>query len=111
VPASRLRSILMPVSPGTKVGYLVNLVSVPQDPDAALTNNKVLPEQGGSPLASLLMLVANGEEEDQGRVLIFQTIIQLQLLVRCRMYGTHSSTWFNHQNCTTGFYILTSYPL
>jgi hypothetical protein len=53
--------------------YLVNLVSVPQDPDAALTNNKVLPEQGGSPLTSLLMLVArNNEEEDEGKDFIFQ---------------------------------------
>jgi hypothetical protein len=49
--------------------YLVNLVSVPQDPDATLTN-KVLPEQEGSPLARLLLLAARNKEEgeeDEGR--------------------------------------------
>jgi hypothetical protein len=79
------------------MGYLVNLVSVPQDPDAALTNNKVLPEQGGSPLTRLLMLVArNGEEEDEGKDFFFQAAIQLQLLMRYSMYGVHFSTWPNH---------------
>jgi hypothetical protein len=51
--------------------YLVNLVSVPQDPDAALTN-KVLPEQEGSPLARVLLLAARNREEgqeDDGRFL------------------------------------------
>jgi hypothetical protein len=49
------------------VVYLVNLLGIPQDPDAALNNNKVLPEQGGSPLTSLLLLAArNTEEEEEG---------------------------------------------
>jgi hypothetical protein len=66
--------MVVPVGPGTKVSYLVNLLSVPQDPDMALTNNKVLPEQGGSVLTSLLMLAArnrNDEEEEEGEDLFF----------------------------------------
>jgi len=47
--------------------YLVNLMSVPQDPDPSFTN-KVLPEQEGSPLARLLLLASKkkegGEEND-----------------------------------------------
>jgi hypothetical protein len=51
--------------------YLVNLVSVPQDPDAALTN-KVLPEQEGSPLTRVLLLAARNKkegDEDEDRFL------------------------------------------
>jgi hypothetical protein len=47
--------------------YLVNLMSVPQDPEPSFTN-KVLPEQEVSPLARLLLLAArknpDGEEND-----------------------------------------------
>jgi hypothetical protein len=47
--------------------YLVNLMSVPQDPEPSFTN-KVLPEQEGSPLAKLLLLASrknpDGEEND-----------------------------------------------
>ena len=71
VPSTRLRSVVVPVNPGSRVMYLVNLVSVPQDPDAALTN-KVLPEQEGSPLARVLLLAARNREEgqeDDGRFL------------------------------------------
>jgi hypothetical protein len=63
--------------------YLVNLVSVPQDPDVALTNNKVLPEQGGSPLTNLLLLAArNSDEEEEGEDLFSQVAIQLHLMLR-----------------------------
>jgi len=65
VPATRLRSVVEPVNPGARVVYLVNLVSVPQDPFAAVTNNKVLPEQGGSPLTSLLLLAARNIEQEE----------------------------------------------
>lgn len=70
-PATRLRSVVVPVNPGTRVMYLVNLVSVPQDPDAALTN-KVLPEQEGSPLTRVLLLAARNKkegDEDEDRFL------------------------------------------
>lgn len=67
VPATRLRSVVVPVNPGTRVMYLVNLMRVPQDPDPSFTN-KVLPEQEGSPLARLLLLASrkkeDGEEND-----------------------------------------------
>jgi hypothetical protein len=87
--------MVVPVGPGTRVRYLVNLLSVPQDPDMALTNNKVLPEQGGSVLTSLLLLAAKNsaeEEEEEGEDLFFQVAIQLNLLVRYRMHESHFST-------------------
>ena len=59
--------MVVPVKPGTRVMYLVNLMSVPQDPDPSFTN-KVLPEQEGSPLARLLLMASrkreDGEEND-----------------------------------------------
>ena len=61
-PATRLRSVVVPVNPGTRVMYLVNLVSVPQDPDPSFTN-KVLPEQEGGPLARLLLLASRKKED------------------------------------------------
>jgi hypothetical protein len=67
--------VVVPVGPGTRVRYLVNLLSVPQDPDVALTNNKVLPEQGGSVLTSLLLMAArnsNEEEEEEGEDFFFR---------------------------------------
>ena len=67
MPATRLRSVVVPVNPGTRVMYLVNLMSVPQDPDPSFTN-KVLPEHEGSPLARMLLLASrkkeDGEEND-----------------------------------------------
>jgi hypothetical protein len=90
--------MVVPVGPGTRVKYLVNLLGVPQDPDMALTNNKVLPEQGGSVLTSLLLLPARNsdQEEEEGEDLFFQVAIQLNLLLRYRMYESHFSTWLNY---------------
>ena len=62
VPATRLRSVVVPVNPGTRVMYLVNLMSVPQDPSFS---NKVLPEQEGSPLARLLLLASKKKEDGE----------------------------------------------
>lgn len=44
--------------------YLVNLMSVPQDPDPSFTN-KVLPEQEGSPMARLLLLASKKKEDEE----------------------------------------------
>lgn len=99
MPATRLRSVVVPVGPGTRVRYLVDLLTVPQDPDMALTNNKVLPEQGGSVLTSLLLLAARNsdeEVEEEGEDLFFRVAIQLHLMVRYRMHESHSSIWLNY---------------
>jgi hypothetical protein len=45
--------------------YLVNLMSVPQEPEPSLTN-KVLPEQEGSPLARLLLMASRKREDGEG---------------------------------------------
>jgi uncharacterized membrane protein YgaE (UPF0421/DUF939 family) len=79
------------------VKYLVNLLSVPQDRDLALTSNKVLPEQGDSVLANLLLLAArNSGEEEEGEDLFLQMAVQLHLLLMYRMHESHFSTWLNY---------------
>jgi hypothetical protein len=45
--------------------YLVNLMSVPQEPEPSFTN-KVLPEQEGSPLARLLLMASRKREDEEG---------------------------------------------
>jgi hypothetical protein len=45
--------------------YLVNLMSVPQNPEPSLTN-EVLPEQEGSPLARLLLMASRKREDGEG---------------------------------------------
>lgn len=90
--------MVVPVGPDTRVRYLVNLLTVPQDPDMALTNNKVLPEQGGSVLTSLLLLAARNSEEaveEEGEDLFLRVAIELHLLVKYRMQESHSSIWLN----------------
>jgi hypothetical protein len=74
---------------------MVKLVSVAQDPDAALTNNKVLAEQGGSPLTSLLLLAAKNNEEEEGENCFVSTdnFTMLCIHTMCWPFSYTIHTW------------------